>query len=365
MKEPNLVKLKHWKWWLLVALNAVFLLLGQSAATVLGRFYFKDGGKSLWMATLVQSAAFPVLFLLFFLLPSAKNLSSATTTTATIISQPSTPALTSVYILLGLLLAGDNMLYSIGLYNLPLSTYSLLCATQLAFNAVFSFFINSQKFTPFILNSVILLILSAFLIAGRSEEDPEEKASKPNPAVGFSCTIAASAGYALLLSLMEFSFERVVKKETFSAVLEMQIYTSLVATCVCVVGLFAGGEWKDLKGEMEGSKKGKAAYALTLVGIALSWQVSLVGVVGLVFMVSALFSNVVSMLALPLVPVGGVLFFKEKMDGVKVVATVLAMWGFASYIYHHYLDDKEAKMTENGSPSAENGSMVLLENPGS
>lgn len=69
---------------------------------------------------------------------------------------------------------------------------------------------------------------------------------------------------------MQFSFEKVLKKETFSVVLEMQIYTYLVATCVCVMGLFASGEWKELGGEMEGSKKGKLAYTMILVGIALS-----------------------------------------------------------------------------------------------
>lgn len=55
-----------------------------------------------------------------------------------------------VYFFLGLLLGGDTVMYSYGLCFLPVSTYSLVCATQLAFNALFSFFINSQKFTPFI-----------------------------------------------------------------------------------------------------------------------------------------------------------------------------------------------------------------------
>lgn len=46
---------------------------------------------------------------------------------------------------------------------------------------------------------------------------------------------------------------------------------------------------------------------------------------------------------LPFVPVLAVIFFKENMEGIKVIATVLALWGFASYLYQHYLDDLESK----------------------
>ena len=31
------------------------------------------------------------------------------------------------------------------------------------------------------------------------------------------------------------------------------------------------------------------------------------------------------------------------MDGVKAISMVLAIWGFISYFYEHYLDDSEAK----------------------
>ncbi|KAK3424591.1 hypothetical protein EUGRSUZ_F01376 [Eucalyptus grandis] len=48
--------------------NALFF--GQSAAAILGEFYFDKGGKSKWMAALVQTVAFPLVYLL----PSLKNL---------------------------------------------------------------------------------------------------------------------------------------------------------------------------------------------------------------------------------------------------------------------------------------------------
>ncbi|XP_059661384.1 probable purine permease 11 [Cornus florida] len=335
--QPPLVGLKRWQRWLLVVLNIAFLLIGQSGAVILSRLYYDGGGKSIWMATLIQSAAFPVLFLPLCFFSFHKNHPP----TPTIPASPSFRTLSMVYLFLGALLAGDNMLYSIGLLYLPLSTYSLICAAQLAFNAIFSFFINSQKFTMLILNSVILVTLSSCLVAVHSDptDSNTRERIKGKSTVGFLCTLGASAAYSLLLSLMQFAFEKILKKETFAVVLSMQIYTSLVASCICVVGLFGSGEWRGLREEMEGFGRGSVCYVMTLVGAALAWQVSYVGVVGLIFMVSSLFSNVISILPLPLVPVFAAMFYHENMDGVKVVAMFLAIWGFASYLYQNFLDD--------------------------
>ncbi|KAE8725248.1 SH2 domain protein A, putative isoform 2 [Hibiscus syriacus] len=64
--------------------------------------------------------------------------------------------------------------------------------------------------------------------------------------------------------------------------------------------------------EMEKFNEGKAIYVAILIGTALAWQICTVGVVGLVYLVSSLFSNVVSMLSLPFVPVVGVVLYGEK-----------------------------------------------------
>ncbi|KAG4170098.1 hypothetical protein ERO13_A12G125401v2 [Gossypium hirsutum] len=170
-----------------------------------------------------------------------------------------------LYFVLGVLVAGDNMLYSVGLLYLSASTYSLICATQLAFNAVFSYFLNSQKFTALILNSVVTLSLSAALIAVNDNSDGPSGVPK-----------------------------------------EMQIYTSVVASCLSTIGLFASGEWKSLQHEMEVFGTGSVSYVLTLVWTAISWQVCAVGVVGLIFVVSSLFSNFISTLSLAVTPLAGV-----------------------------------------------------------
>ncbi|GKV12676.1 hypothetical protein SLEP1_g23796 [Rubroshorea leprosula] len=337
--QSPLLKLKRWQWWLLVAINIFFLVAGQAAAVLLGRFYYDQGGNSTWMATLVQTVGFPILFIPLFLLPSEKGDSNFQTS-------PSVMTLGLIYLVLGAMIAGDNLLCSIGLLYLSASTYSLICASQLASNAVFSYFINSQKFTALILNSVVILSLFAALIAVNDDSETPSGVSEGKYIIGFLCTLGASVLYSLLLSLMQLSFQKIIKKETFSVVLEMQIYTSLVATIVSIIGLFASGEWKSLDGEMDGFGKGRTAYVLTLVFTAVTWQVCSVGVVGLIFMVSSLFSNVISTMSLAVTPIASVIVFHDRMNGVKIIAIFLALCGFASYIYQNYLDDVKIRRSQ-------------------
>ncbi|KAK9144870.1 hypothetical protein Sjap_004773 [Stephania japonica] len=345
IRKKPLSGIKHLKWWLSLIVYTCLLLSGQTTATLLGRLYYDKGGNSKWMATLVQSAGFLLLlipFLLLHLYPS----NSASENINNNVRKPSIFKVALLYVVVGVLMAGDNLMYSYGLLYLPVTTYSLLCATQLAFNAVFSFLINSQKFTALILNSLVLLTTSASLLAVTPDSANPTGVSKGKYVIGFICTLGASAVYALLLSLMQYAFQKIIRKQTFSAVLEMQIYPSLVASTICVVGLFVSGELRSLTTEMKQYDEGRVSYAMTLAWTAVTWQISFIGTVGLIFTVSALFSNVISTLALPIVPIFAVVFFNDKMNGVKAVALVLSIWGFASYMYQHYLDDSKSKATK-------------------
>lgn len=125
--------------------------------------------------------------------------------------------------------------------------------------------------------------------------------------------------------------------------MDMIIFQCLVATCIIVAALFGSGEWKHLTKEMEQYELGKTSYVMNLVWTAVSWQVFSIGSIGLIFFASSLFSNAISVLGLPIVPFLAVAFFQDKMDGMKVVAMVLAIWGFVSYVYQHYVGDSESK----------------------
>lgn len=152
---------------MVVACNRLHCLLicGQSAGTLLGRLYFNEGGKSKWLAALVQPAGFPILLIPLILSHIFSNPTNPSKTNNNPKCFVSLFTLTSLYFcFLGLIIGGITMMYTYGLCYLPVSTYSLICATQLAFNAVFSFFINSQKFPALILNSVVLLTTSAALL---------------------------------------------------------------------------------------------------------------------------------------------------------------------------------------------------------
>ncbi|CAK9169976.1 unnamed protein product [Ilex paraguariensis] len=292
---------RQYQWYLEMVIYALFVLSGQSAATLLGRLYYEKGGKSKWMATLVQSAGFPILLPLLYISVTKNHTANST-------NAPSTLVIVSVYGLLGLFLAAGTILFVIGLLYLPVSTFSLITSTQVGFNAIFSRYLNSQKFTPFIINSIVLLTTSSSLLVFHNDSGESSKASKGKYAIGFLCTVGAATGYALILSISQLFFRKILKKQTIRDVLDVTIYESLVATCVILVGLFASGEWKSLKTEMEEFELGKSSYVMTLVWTALAWQVFSIGIVGLIFKGSALFANEISTLTLPIVPVLAVIF---------------------------------------------------------
>ncbi|CAK9146311.1 unnamed protein product [Ilex paraguariensis] len=332
-------KLRQYKWWIQMVIFSFLVLSGQSAATLLGRLYFDKGAKSRWMATLVQTAGFPILIPFLFFSPTKHAIAQSNQT-----NPPSTLILVSFYTFLGVFLAAYCMLYTIGLQYLPVSTYSLISTSQLGFNALFSYFLNAQKFTPFIVNSLVLLTISSTLLVFQNDDSGDSnKTLKGKYVIGFMCTVAASACYALNLSITQLAFRKILKRETFRVVMDVIIYPSLVATCVIIVGLFASAEWRNLRREMKEYELGNVSYVMNLVWTAVTWQVFSIGAVGLIFTVSSLFSNVISILGLPIVPVLAVFIFQDKMSGVRVVAMLLAIWGFASYIYQHYLDDLKLK----------------------
>jgi drug/metabolite transporter (DMT)-like permease len=320
-----------------VVVNIVFVLAGQSVATLLGRIYYDQGGGSLWMATLVQSCGTPIAIplLLYFGRRRPKS---------TRVARPLLLKIATIYAGLGILLAGDNLMYSYALLYLPLSTYSLICATQLSFNAVFSYFINKEKFTALILNSVVLLTFSAALVGVNNGSDGTNSSVPAGKFMaGFALALSASAVFSLILSLNQLTFDKVLKSDTFYDVMEMQFWSNTAAALVSVAGLFISGEWSTLGGEMHGYKKGAVSYGMTLAWTAISWQLTTMGMMGLVAAVSSLFSNVISTVGMPLAPVIAVIFLKDKMDGVKVLAMLIGLWGFASYIYQHFLDDAKIK----------------------
>nr|GMD04388.1 probable purine permease 11 isoform X1 [Ipomoea batatas] len=285
VSKPNSSSTVNWKWWIELAFYTLLTLSGLEASILLSRIYYDQGGNSKWLMASIQTAAFPFLIPFLFISSSPKIHPNSPSN-----PPPSLLILALVSTVLGLLLAATDVFYSLAIDYLPASTYSLLNSSQLAFTALFSFLLNAQSFTPYIINAVILLTFSPMLL--------------------------------------------IFSQETTSS-------ESFVATVVTLVGLFASGEWKGLRREMEGYKQGVFGYNLNLFLTAVACQAYFVGSFTLTFKVSSLFSNVVIRLATPLTPLLSMLLLHEEMSGLKVMSLLLSVWGFASYIYQQYLDDLE------------------------
>ncbi|KAE9619793.1 putative purine permease, plant [Lupinus albus] len=337
-----------------IAIFAAFMLLGQSSATLLGRLYYEKGGKSKWLGTLIQIAGFPFLLPYNCILREPENNLNS--------HKPSASMLAFVYVSLGLIAALDGFLYSVGLQFLPVSTYSLISSSQLAFNALFSYFLNSLKFTPYIINSLLLLTISSTLLVLQNEPSSGSiHVTKKNYVIGFICTIVASSGYGLLLSLTQLVLRKVLKTESLKVLMDLIMYQCLVASIAILVGLFASGEWKGLKNEVKDYEMGKASYFLTIIFSAIVWQVANIGCTGLIYEVSSVFANAIGILGVPFIPILAVIFFHDKMHGVKAISLVLAVWGFMSYVYQDYLDNLKSTTQKTSDDHAPNASLPLEE----
>ncbi|XP_016514842.1 putative purine permease 10 isoform X1 [Nicotiana tabacum] len=337
------------KLWLQISIFTFLVLSGQIVVTLLGKVYYDYGGQSKWIATLVPFAGFPVLLpLLCFY--SNTDINKNEPQQVHYIEQSSSSynlVCALICAFLGLLLAANSLLYSVGLQYLPASTYSLISSTQLAFNAIFSFHFNGQKITPPILNSVVLLTLSSVLIIFQNESSTYDKEiSLHGFLIGFLATIIGAAGFGLLGSLTELTFQKILKNGSFKVVMQMTIYQCFIATLVGLTGLFASGDWRNLEKEMEEFKLGKVSYILYLSLGTIYSQAQTLGSIGLIFKVSSLFSNVILILGAPLTQISAVVLLHDSVSGLKLVSLVLGLWGFTSYLYQQYLDSLLANAVE-------------------
>ncbi|KAK8559934.1 hypothetical protein V6N13_016666 [Hibiscus sabdariffa] len=322
--------------WLRVVLYAILAISGQTSALLLSRLYYQKGGTSNWVESLTQVIGFPVLlpYYLFHCSTTAPSDGGA-------VVKPRLLLLVFTYMYIGLLMAVNSFLYSIGFEYLPVSIVSLVSASQLAFNALFSYFLNSQKFTPFIINSLLLLTISSVLtVSSNTTAEKLYGTSNGNYALGFICTFSATATYGLMLASEQLVFRKVFDdRQSIKLVMDLTIYPSFVASIVALIGLFVSGDYKLLIPEMDAFELGKASYVITLVSTAVCWQVSIFAGLGLVSELSALFANCIFAVGLPVNMIAAIIVFKDEMDSAKGISMVLAVWGIISYAYQQYLDD--------------------------
>ncbi|KAF9595908.1 hypothetical protein IFM89_006189 [Coptis chinensis] len=319
------------KWWLLFV-NIACCAVGTIGGPLLLRLYFLHGGTRKWIPGWLQTVGFPI-----HLIPIAVLYSRRTPGVKFMAS----PKLLLCAAVIGVFAGLDNFMYSLGLSYLPVSTSSLLLATQLAFTAFFSFIIARQKFTPFTINAVVLMTLGAIMLGLRSNGDRPQGVTSAEYMLGFILTIAAAGLLGFILPVTEVTYAKATKSITYSIVLQFQFCTALFATIFCSIGMLINKDFQAIPREASQFGLGEPKYYFLLASSAVVWQLMFLGIMGTIFCTNSLFAGIMNATLLPLTQVAGVIVFKEKFTGEKGMALALSIWGFASYFYGAYRDNKK------------------------
>lgn len=352
-RRPN-----HWP---TILLSTILVILGQSVAKLLENFYYDQINRSeydesrqndgVWTQALLQTVGFPLLLLPFIIL-TAKNRRNQPC------DQLHYKSLTVIYICIGIVMTVQARLSAMGKLEIPFGVFTLIYTTQLFFTPIFARLVNKIKFNRWVVISLALAIATgALTLSSAFGGEPDE--AEENYARGSWAALFAGVCFSLLLCNIQNVFDNYIFKRTessttrkpsFASVFEVIIFSSLVATIISVAGLLIAGEQDDLKREMNEFSKGKGAYVMAMVGQAVSWQVYWVGIVGLVFSVSSVLSNVISVVTWPIVSVLVVIFFNfmdDEFDVFKGVALITAVLSAAAYFFRLHKENRDNDVIAN------------------
>uniref|UniRef100_A0A1J3JTT5 Probable purine permease n=1 Tax=Noccaea caerulescens TaxID=107243 RepID=A0A1J3JTT5_NOCCA len=341
--------------WIWIFVCSGLVVAGKVLSTLLLNFYFIQTGrdvcddpkqfKGTWLQSMIQNAAFPFTA---FLLLLWRSLFSNHRETLSSSASSSVGKLFLLYISLGVLFGAYSQLYAIGRTHCVF--FFWIFTTQLIFTSMFTAIINKHKFNRWIILSIVLSGAATGLTSSDDAYYPcEGEGYKMSD--GAWCAFFGTVAFSLSLCIMQLGFEKVIpnRESRISAVMLMQTNASMIATLICLVGLFVSGEFKDIKEDFETFKQGKPLYVLSIIGLSLAWQVMSLGLVGLVCLASSLFSNVVSFCATPLANILVVVAFRFMDDDIewfKGGALLAGILGFASYVYSLYKSLKKREIAK-------------------
>ncbi|XP_021625197.1 purine permease 3 isoform X1 [Manihot esculenta] len=217
----------------LLIVNSALLATGCCVGPLVQRLYFLKGGKSVWISCFLETAGWP--FIIFPLIASyffRRRKNSSMTKLFYI-----TPHLFLACAVIGVLTGLDDFLAAYGVSLLPVSTYSLIIATQLGFTAAFAFILVKQKFTPFTINAIFLLTIGAFILVLHASSDRPAHETNKQYFIGFFMTLGASVLYGFVLPLMELTYKKAKQTITYTLVMEMQMVLSFFASAFCAIGM--------------------------------------------------------------------------------------------------------------------------------
>ncbi|PKU70460.1 Purine permease 3 [Dendrobium catenatum] len=302
---------------LLTVLNCLLLSVGNCSGPIFLRIYYLHGGRRIWLTSFLETAGFPLLLIPLSISYLHRRRSNPSTPLLHL-----TPRLLLASSVLGVITGLDDFLYSYGLNFLPVSTSSVLIASQLAFTAIFAFLIVRQKFTPFSVNAVALLTIGAVILALHTSGDRPAGVTAAGYWKGFVLTIGAAALYGLFLPLVELTYDKLAGRAAQAIPREAAEY-----------GL------------------GETKYYLVIIAAAIFWQCFFLGAIGVIFCVNTLLSGIIIAVFIPVIEVLAFIFLHENFSSEKGVALLLSLWGLASYSYGEYRQAQEKKKELQPAPA--------------
>ncbi|MCL7033386.1 hypothetical protein MKW94_026885 [Papaver nudicaule] len=338
--------------WLMIIINCAFVAIGQVAGPLLMRLYYLHGGNRKWLASFTQSGGFPVLVfpIIFLFIQSKLSTRKNDESPLTFWLEPKLFLSSAV---IGILSGVGYFMYSLGLSYIPVSTSSLLYATQLCFIAFFSRLIVKQRFTAYIINAIVVMTLGSALLGINTDVDRPVGVSKAQYLLGFLLTLGTAVLAGLLMPLVQLTFSKAIRNINYASLLQFQFISSLFATTVCVIGMLVNKDFQAIPREANEFELGKAKYYIIIVVRAVICQFSVLGTIGVIVYASALFNGILASALVPVTGVAAVIFYHESFTGLKGTALVLCLWGFCSYFYGEYKMMKKMmknKVTNIGSP---------------
>ncbi|PKI47347.1 hypothetical protein CRG98_032272 [Punica granatum] len=318
---------------ILLVLNCIILSIGTTGGPLVMRLYFIHGGERVWLLSWLETAAWPIIMapLAISYTYRRRRWAAATAKGGSTWPPPRRvlmkPFLFVASAVVGVLTGVDNYLYAYGNARLPVSTSSLIIASQLAFTAGFAFLLVKQRFTSYSINSVFLLTLAAVVLALHAGSDRPEGESDRDYMLGFVMTVVAAALYGFLLPLVELSYKKV------------NVYALINLSRLLILQV--------IPREAKEFGLGEFKYYTVLVCSAIVWQCFFLGTIGVIFCASSLSSGVVVAVMLPVTEILAVIFFKEKFSAEKGVSLVLSLWGLISYFYKEIKHIKKMNLNQS------------------
>lgn len=225
-----------------LVINGIILAIGIGIGPLVMRQYYVAGGELVWFASWLETGGWPIMVIP--LVVSYLQRRREDPTAKVYIMGGRTFLISAV---LGTLTGFDDYMYAQGVKVLPVSTSSILIATQLVFMAIFGFILVKIKFTAFSVNSVVLLTLAAVVLGLHTESDRPEGVTNKDYWIGFFMVLLAALLYGFILPAAELMYKKAKETVTYALVMETQMVMCIFSTLVCTVGMIINKDFQVIE----------------------------------------------------------------------------------------------------------------------